>query len=268
MTEHPHQTKSREGIGEQENTHERDRTHAEKLNRLGQGQESTQGQETHQPGTTNNKSCRGRRHPTSQATQLGDVLAIGRRNHATDAHRQQRLRYGVGEQQQQSQNRNLQRDGNEHQTQMGGCCVRLGALDVHLGDGHQRAADGADAADHQQHPFSNGGELQDWHHLEQDDRPAGDHHGIAQDGSWVGPLHRFIQPQVHRELGALACGAGDQPKPQQRCRQGGKSILRGPGVEVVEPHGTGITAEGHHTHQQEHIANTLGEEGIPRCRYH
>ena len=268
MAEHPHQTHGGECVGEQEHRHERHRAHAQQFNRLGQGQEATQGQESHETSTTHKKRRGGSRHAAAQSPQLGDVLTVGGGNHTANAHRQQRLGHGMGEQQQQGQNRDLQRNGDEDKAHVGRCGIRQRAFDVHLSQGHQRATDRTDAADHEHHADGDGRELKDGHHLQQHDGAAGHHHRVPQNRSGVRALHGFVQPEVHGELGAFARWASDQAQTQQRCRQRREGVLSGPGVKVVEPHHAGIAAERHHTHQQQHITNALGEEGIPGCCDH
>ena len=73
---------------------------------------------------------------------------------------------------------------------------------------------------------------------------------------------------MHRELSALAGGTSNQTEAQQGGRQRRQAVLRRPGIKVVETHHTGVGAEGDHPHQQEHITNPLGEEGISRCGDH
>ena len=125
----------------------------------------------------------------------------------------------MGEQQQQGQHWDLQCNGNEHQAQMRRCGIGEGAFDINLGQCHQRPADCTDAADHQHHSDRDGGELKDRHHLEKHDRSAGHHNRVPEDRSRIGPLHRFIKPEVHRELGALAGGSRNQAQAEQRGRQ-------------------------------------------------
>ena len=174
----------------------------------------------------------------------------------------------MGEQQQQGQNRDLQRNGDEDKAHVGRCGIRQRAFDVHLSQGHQRATDRTDAADHEHHADGDGRELKDGHHLQQHDGAAGHHHRVPQNRSGVGALHGFVQPEVHGELGALARWPSDQAQTQQRCRQGREGVLRSPGIKVVKSHHAGVAAERHHTHQQQHITNALGEEGIPGCCDH
>ena len=174
----------------------------------------------------------------------------------------------MGEQEQQGQHRDLQRDSDEDQPHMSRRGVRQRAFDVDLGQGHQGAADRTDAADHEHHADSDGRELQDRHHLQQHNRAAGHHNRIAENRGGIRALHGFVQPEVHRELGAFARRAGNQAQTQQRRGQRREGVLGGPGIEVVEPHHSGVAAERHHTHQQQHITNALGEEGIPGCGHH
>ena len=77
---------------------------------------------------------------------------------------------------------------------------------------------------------------------------------------------------MHRELGALAHGPGDQPQAQQRAGQRRERTtgvgLGGPDVEILELHRARPGRERHHAHQQQHIAHPLGEEGVAGGRDH
>ena len=127
----------------------------------------------------------------------------------------------MGKEQQQGQQGLLQGDRQEHQPQIGGGPVGESALEVHLGDGHQGAAEGADRAHNQQHIDRHRREAQQRHQLEQHQGAAGDHGGVAKDRGGIRTLHRLIEPEVHRELGAFAHRSSDQAQAQQGGRQGG-----------------------------------------------
>jgi hypothetical protein len=178
----------------------------------------------------------------------------------------------MGQQQQQGNGRLLQPDGDEHQSQVGGGAVGEGSLEIHLGDGHKGTRQGADGAHHQQHRDSQGREAQQGHHLHQHQSATGDHRRIPQDGGGIGSFHGLIQPEMHRELGAFSHRSGDQTQPDEGAGQrGDRSLLEGgsgPLIQGIKGEGRGPGGQGHHTHQQQHIAHPLGEEGVSGCRHH
>ena len=145
----------------------------------------------------------------------------------------------MGKQEQEGQQGLLKGDRQEHQSQIGGGAVGEGAFEIHLGDGHQGTADRTDRAHHQQHLDGHRREAQQWHQLQEHQRTTGHHGGIAQDRGRVGALHGLIQPQMHRKLGALAHGAGDQTQAQQAGWQGGELGGVDPLVEIGEFERTG-----------------------------
>ena len=182
----------------------------------------------------------------------------------------------MGEQQQQGHGRLLQGDGDEDQAQIGGGGIGKGALEIHLGEGHQGTGNGADRAHHQQHGGCHRRQPQQRHQFEQHQGTGGHHHRIAQNRGGVRSLHGLIQPEVHRELGAFPHRSSNQAQANQAARQGGQRATRlgrvlglgGPAVEIGELHRAGQGREGHNPHQQQHIADPFGQEGIAGRGHH
>ena len=172
----------------------------------------------------------------------------------------------MGEEQEQGNARQLEGDRDENETQIGGRRVTEGAFEVHLGQGDQGSTDRTDGSDRQQDISGDRREPNDRHQLHQHDRPAGHHDGIPQDRSRVRALHGFIEPEVHRELGTFAHRTCDESQTQQadaEWSQGPCSLeVAGPVVEVVELHRACKGRECDHPHQQQNIANALGQESV------
>ncbi len=77
---------------------------------------------------------------------------------------------------------------------------------------------------------------------------------------------------MHGELGALAHGTGDQTKAEQGAGQGSDQTLVGrvgrPYIEIVELKRTGPGRQGHHTHEQQHVTDPLGQKRIAGRGHH
>ena len=266
--EHPHQVEGGERVGEQHHASQHGMPSPEGVDHQPEAPEASQGKQAREPRGGHQIGGGGGGHAGAQAAEFGEVLAVGGGNHAAHAHEQQRLGQTMGEQEKQRQQGLLERDGQKHQSQIGGGAIGEGALEIHLGDGHQGTADGTDRAHHHQHFDRHRRQAEQRHQLEQHQGAAGHHGGVAQDRGRVRAFHRLIEPQMHRKLGALAHRPGNQSEAEQRGRQGGEVDGVDPAVQVGEFERARPGRKRHQGHEQEHIAHPLGEEGIAGCRHY
>ena len=129
-------------------------------------------------------------------------------NHRAGAKEQQRFEEGVRDQVEHAGQPAADAQGQHHVAQLADGRVGQHALDVGGGDGDrggQKQRDAADVGDHQQH-FGREHRIEPPHQVD-----AGGHHRrrVDQGRDGRGAFHRIGQPDVQRELGALADAAAE-----------------------------------------------------------
>ena len=160
----------------------------------------------------------------------------------------------------------------EQQTQPAAHQEGESPLHIDLGQGDQRTDKGTGAAHHHQQAGGQRTQLDQRLKAQQHPGTAHHHHRVAQHRGGQGALHRLIQPEVERNLGALAHRSGDQGEHDQgvatRQSQMVVGLVGGPGLQAVEVPGAGDRQQGDHASQQDQVADPLGEEGIAGPLHH
>ena len=85
-----------------------------------------------------------------------------------------------------------------------------GSLYIHLSQRDQRGHHRRGAANGNQHGLHQRAQFDEGLQAQQHPGATNHHYRVAQHGGGQGALHGLIQPEVQRNLGALAHGAGDQ----------------------------------------------------------
>ncbi len=266
--EHADQTGADQGIGDQHQAAQQPGVvaAADQHQQLAQGGEATEGRKGDQAGGTAEEGQAHQRALAPQSTELGEVLGNVGEHDRADHHQHQGHRQRVDQHQVVGHRDAAEAHGHEQQAHPAGHQERQGSLDIHLGKGDQGADDGRGAAHHHQHRLHQRHHLDQGLEAQQHPGTADDHHRVAQHRGRQRTLHGFIQPQVQRDLGALAHRTGDQRQHDQRKgrRQGDLvvGLIGGPGLQTVEIPGAGERQQRDDAGQQDQVADPLGEKRV------
>ncbi len=160
----------------------------------------------------------GDRHRPTQAAHLANVVGLDRVDDRAGAQEEQCLEEGVREEVEHARRHAARAERQEHVAELADRREGQDALDVVVDQAHRRREDRREAADDRDDRQRQG------HRLEQRERARhqvdarGDHgRGMDQGGDRRRALHRVWQPDVERELAALADRAQEDPdaRPEQ-----------------------------------------------------
>ncbi len=192
------------------------------------------------------------------------VVRVDGVDHRPRGEEQERLEEAVEQEVEHARREGAGAERGHHVAELGHGRVREDALEVGLAERERRRQEGgerADVGDQEEHPR---------HRLEERVGPrhqehARRHHrgGVDQRRHRGRALHRVGQPDVERELGALADGAEvDQRHAEREAR--GEGAARDRPEERVELEGPRRAPEQHDAEEEAHVAELRHPEGLDR----
>ncbi len=228
---------------------------------------------------------KGQRHIALQSAHPAHVLfLVAAVDHRTRAHKEQRLEERVRNQVEHAHRHAAHAQARHHVTQLRNRRISQNTFDIVLRDCDQRGKQRRGRAHPRHHRQRNRRAARQRARLHQRIHASNEinsrrHHRrcVNQRRNWRRAFHRVRQPDMQRQLAALARCTGKDQQPNRSCRCESKprrrsqqpsqrSGLHRTRTAVIEQQRTRLAEQPHHAQQKEDVADARGQESFLRCR--